>query len=246
MPRLIGRLAGVPAAVTRFTALDAKHCHVALEADVIFVRAVDLSVSFEPADGHGLRAGHSALNLHQPAFRVFNVLRGFLGKHWRVFTLWEFKEVLRMEEVRMQSWMSKDERMESSNTFDSDVGGTGDLPDVVHGRTEIFARVTFVGLQDGQVGGIVSTSDFIISSTPNIFVIFRPCDFNGGRASHVALKLYAVSYCHFLWCQFPVKDWRVSGFCRPKKVGNFRQTEPRLFDNMSSDTAEVKVTDLGG
>lgn len=109
--------------------------------------------------------------------------------------------------------------MKSSNTFNSDVRGTGDLPYVVHGRTEIFSCVTFVGLQDGQVGGIVNTSDFIISTTSYIFVIFRPCDFNGCRPNHVTLKLYAVSYCHFLWCQFPVKDWRVPGFCRPKKGG---------------------------
>lgn len=107
--------------------------------------------------------------------------------------------------------------IQSSNTFNSDVRGAGDLPHIVHGVAEVLSCVTFFCLQNGQVGGVVHTTDAIIPTTTNIFVIFGPGDFNRGRPSHVTLQLYAVAHCHFLWCQFPVKDWRVSGFCRPTK-----------------------------
>lgn len=80
-------MAGVAAAVSQLAALDAQHGHVALEADVVFVGAVDLRVVFEPADGHGLRAGDAALHLHQSALHVLDVVRRLLGEHRRVFTL---------------------------------------------------------------------------------------------------------------------------------------------------------------
>lgn len=93
-------LAGVPATVRHLTALNAKHGHVTLKTDVVFVWAVDLCVVFEPTDRHGLRAGDSALNLHQFTLHVLNVLWGLFGEHWRVFTLWkQEKTVMWAEEV---------------------------------------------------------------------------------------------------------------------------------------------------
>ncbi len=103
----VGGLTGVPAAVSHLTALNAQHGHITLKADVIFVRAEDLCVVFEPADRHGLRARDSALDLHQFALHVLDVLRGLFGEHWRIFTLWKREKKSDCEERKFVSFTQR-------------------------------------------------------------------------------------------------------------------------------------------
>lgn len=192
-------LAGVPATVRHLTALNAKHGHVTLKTDVVFVWAVDLCVVFEPTDRHGLRAGDSALNLHQFTLHVLNVLWGLFGEHWRVFTLWkQEKTVMWAEEVWFFFHTKKQPQSELEcprwgvcgpgwNTFDSDIRGTRVLPHVIRGMAKIFPSVGFICLQNGQVGRVFHTADLIIAPSANIFMVFGPCDFYRGRAGHVTL-----------------------------------------------------------
>lgn len=63
--------------------------------------------------------------------------------------------------------------------------------------TKIFPRVAFICLQDGQVGRVVFTADLIIPATADIFMVFGPRDFYGGRTRHVTLELNAVTHCDY-------------------------------------------------
>lgn len=95
---------------------------------------------------------------------------------------------------------------------------------------EVFPRVGFICLQNGQVGRVFHTADLIIPPSANIFMVFWPCDFYWGRAGHVTLKLNAVAHCHCLWWQLHVKDWRVSWFCRVRERVGRRQDNKKSLD----------------
>lgn len=84
---VVGGRAGVLATVWSGRVFDAQQGRVVLEADIVFVRAVDFAVVLVPGDCQGLGARHPSLHLHRFTHRIHHGLRGLLGEAWRDLAL---------------------------------------------------------------------------------------------------------------------------------------------------------------